>query len=167
MVECTAEDGLLVLTQTDIRRDGQWVDKSFLVLEAAFRAGATLLSRKVICRKPVGHSSSTRAAYTHLLVLGRGRKLDPAWPEVVPDVLGDGGPVTWTRGLGLYASFACIDIVRRYTPSNTIVDPFCGEGMVLACANARGMRAIGVEKNKKRAERARRLRVEGATILKG
>jgi hypothetical protein len=167
LVERTPEDGLLVLTQTDIRRDGRWVDKSFLVLQAAFAAGATLLSRKVICRRPVGHTSSARAAYTHLLVLSRGLLLDPARPEVVPDVIADGGPVTWTRGLGLHASFACIDVVTRYTASRTVVDPFCGEGMVLACANARGLHALGVEKNGKRAERARRLRIEGGVVRKG
>lgn len=167
LVEKLPDDGLLVLTQTDIRREGRWVDKSFLVLQAAFAAGATLLSRKVICRRPVGHTSSARAAYTHLLVLSRGLTLDPARPEVVPDVIGDGGPVTWTRGLGLHASFACIDVVTRYTGSHTIVDPFCGEGMLLACANARGLHAIGVEKNGKRAERARRLRIEGGVVRKG
>ncbi|MBM4281095.1 MAG: SAM-dependent methyltransferase [Deltaproteobacteria bacterium] len=167
LVERTPEDGLLVLTQTDIRRDGRWVDKSFLVLQAALSAGATLLSRKVICRRPVGHTSSARAAYTHLLVLSRGLLLAPARPEVVPDVIADGGPVTWTRGLGLHASFACIDVVTRYTASRTVVDPFCGEGMVLACANARGLHALGVEKNGKRAERARRLRIEGGVARKG
>jgi len=167
LVEKTPADGLLVLTQTDIRREGRWLDKSFLVLQAAFAAGATLLSRKVICRRPVGHTSSSRAAFTHLLVLGRGVVLDPARPEVVPDVIGDGGPVTWTRGLGLHASLACIDVVTRYTASTTIVDPFCGEGMLLACANARGLAAIGVEKNSKRAERARRLRVVDGVVRKG
>jgi hypothetical protein len=167
LVEKMPEDGLLVLTQTDIRREGRWIDKSFLVLEAAYRAGATLLSRKVVCRRPVGHTSSARAAYTHLLVLSRGRTLDPARPEVVPDVIADGGPVTWTRGLGVHASFACVDVVTRYTASSTIVDPFCGEGMVLACANARGLHALGVEKNGKRAERARRLRVVDGVVRKG
>jgi hypothetical protein len=167
LVEKLPDDGLLVLTQTDIRREGRWIDKSFLVLQAAFSAGATLLSRKVICRRPVGHTSSARAAYTHLLVLSRGVVLDPARPEVVPDVIGDGGPVTWTRGLGLHASFACIDVVTRYTASRTIVDPFCGEGMLLACANARGLHAVGVEKNGKRAERARRLRIDGGVVRKG
>jgi hypothetical protein len=167
LVDKTPADGLLVLTQTDIRREGRWVDKSFLVLDAAQRAGATLLSRKVICRRPVGHTSSARAAFTHLLVLGRGLQIDGSRPEVVPDVIGDGGPVTWTRGLGLHASLACIDIVTRYAPSTTIVDPFCGEGMVLACANVRGLGAIGVEKNSKRAERARRLRVVDGVVRKG
>jgi hypothetical protein len=167
LVEKTPHDGLLVLTQTDIRREGRWIDKSLLVLQAAAAAGAVLLSRKVVCRRPVGHTSSSRAAFTHLLVLSRGRVLDPGRPEVVPDVIGDGGPVTWTRGLGLHASFACVDIVTRYTSSRTVVDPFCGEGMILACANARGLGAIGVEKHGKRAERARRLRIEGGTVRKG
>jgi len=54
-----------------------------------------------------------------------------------------------------------VDARDRNAPaSNTIVDPFCGEGMVLAVANAFGFDAIGVERNRKRAEKARRLKLE-------
>jgi tRNA G10 N-methylase Trm11 len=41
--------------------------------------------------------------------------------------------------------------------ATTIVDPFCGMGSVLAVANAHGLAAIGVEKSRRRAARARKL----------
>jgi len=40
-----------------------------------------------------------------------------------------------------------------------ILDPFCGVGTVLAVANRLGLDAVGVEKNRKRAEDARALTV--------
>ncbi len=163
MVEKLPDDGFLVLTQTDIRKSGRWIDKSFLVQSAALSAGAVLLSRKIICRKPAGSTSTSRAAFTHLLVFSRGALLlDPLRPEVVPDVLADGGAITWTRGLGERAALACVDVVVRYASSHTIVDPFCGEGMVLAAANHRRRRALGCERNGKRAEKARHLVIKKA-----
>jgi DNA modification methylase len=73
----------------------------------------------------------------------------------------DVGTLTWTRGTGSETARRCLELVRRYAPaSTTIVDPFCGEGMVLAVANALGFDAIGIERNRKRAEKARRLTLE-------
>ena len=46
------------------------------------------------------------------------------------------------------------------TGSRTVVDPFCGLGSALAVANALGMDAIGVELSRKRAEKARELKVQ-------
>ncbi len=153
------DDGLLALIQTDVRKDGLWVDKSSLVNAGVVAAGGILLARKIICRRPPGMTSTKRAAYSQLLVFGR-KAFDAALPDTVPDVLPDGGPVTWTRGVGLYAARAAIDVVKRFAPTTTtIVDPFCGEGMILAVANERGLHAIGVERHKKRAEGARLLRV--------
>ena len=154
-------DGIAIVTQTDIRRAGRWVDKSTLVVEAARVAGAELLARKIVCRRPPGTVSSARAAFTHLLVFGRGVVLDPALPDLVPDVMVEVGTLTWTRGTGSETARQCMELVRRYAPATTtIVDPFCGEGMVLAVANALGFDAIGVERNRKRAEKARRLTLE-------
>lgn len=160
IVEHTPADGLAIFTQSDIRKDGVWVDKSFLVHEGARAAGGVLLARKVICRRPPGTTSSARAAFTHLLVYGRGRILDPALPDVVPDVLADPGPTTWKRGLGQKACEACLQMIQRHArATHTIVDPFCGEGMTLAVANAMGLSAVGVERHRKRAETARKLQL--------
>ncbi len=156
-------DGIAIVTQTDIRREGRWIDKSTMVVESARVAGADLLARKIVCRKPPGTVSSARAAFTHLLVFGRGLTLDRTLPDLVPDVMLDIGTLTWTRGTGSETARSCMELVRRYAPlSTTIVDPFCGEGMVLAVANAHGFDAIGVERNRKRAEKARRLELEAA-----
>ena len=151
------QQGLLVLVQTDVRRDGAWVDKSALVTRGVVDAGGVLVMRKVVCRRPPGSTSSKRAAVSHLLVYSRA-PLDPGLPDVIADVIVDGGPVTWTRGVGLYAARAAVDIVARHArATRVVVDPFCGEGMILAVANERGFGALGIERHKKRAELARRL----------
>lgn len=161
--EKTPVDGLLVLTQTDIRKDGRWIDKGFMVQHALVDSGMTLLARKVICRRPTGSVSSARASFTHLLVWSKGLLIEGSRPDTIPDVMPDGGNVTWTRGLGEKAALACVDLVKRYAPASlTVVDPFCGEGMVLAAANHRGLGAIGCERNTKRAVKAGRLIIKKA-----
>ena len=157
LMRCCDDGGLLALFQTDVRRDGLWVDKSAMITRGVVEGGGVLLMRKIVCRRPPGTTSSKRAAYTHLLVYGRG-PLDTAFPDVVPDVIPDGGPVTWTRGVGLFAARAAVDVIVRHARgTRVIVDPFCGEGMIPAVANERGFDAIGIERHRKRAEAARRL----------
>ncbi len=48
---------------------------------------------------------------------------------------------------------------RAHVRRRTVVDPFCGHGTVLAVANALGLDAVGVELSRKRAQKARSLRV--------
>lgn len=45
----------------------------------------------------------------------------------------------------------------------TVVDPFCGEGSVLAIANAVGLSSLGLEKSAKRARQAETL--DGTALL--
>ncbi len=162
LIEKTPPDGLLVLTQTDIRREGRWIDKGFMVQQALEGTGAFLIARKVVLRRPNGSVSSARAAFTHLLCFSKGILIEGARPDTVPDVF-EGGNVSWTRGLGERACLACVDLVVRYAPaSRTVVDPFCGEGMVLAAANLRGLGAIGCERNIKRARTAEHMVIKKA-----
>lgn len=159
-------EGLAIFVQTDLRKDGAWIDKSALVAAGAARAGAQLLCKKIVCRRPPGSRSSAGASFSSLLVYGLGRVLDPALPDVVPDVIVEPGPPTWVRGLGRDACAHAVRLVQRYAPAaHTVVDPFCGEGMTLAVANALGLRAIGVERNRKRAEKARTLVIAPEAIV--
>lgn len=159
-------DGLAVFVQTDLRRDGAWIDKSALVAAGAARVDAQLLCKKIVCRRPPGSRSSAGASFSSMLVYGRGMVLDPALPDVIPDVIADPGPPTWVRGLGRDACAHAVRFLLRYAPTTTtLVDPFCGEGMTLAVGNALGMNVIGVERNRKRADKARALQVAPEAIV--
>lgn len=60
--------------------------------------------------------------------------------------------------MGTRAAEVAMHAIRTMSPSTrTVVVPFCGIGTALAVANAHGYEAIGIEKNRKRAERARTL----------
>jgi tRNA G10 N-methylase Trm11 len=57
--------------------------------------------------------------------------------------------------MGSAACETAIRFVLGHTACRTIVDPFCGQGSILAAANAHGLDAIGVELSRRRASRAR------------
>ncbi len=150
-----ADDAVAVFFQTDVKRDGRWVDKAHLVSSGADRAGAHLLWHKVVCRAPAGVTTFGRPAYAHLLCLSRGLRLPPG--RSTPDVLPRLGEMTWARAMGREPCEAVARFLLSDTGCRTVVDPFCGVGTMRAVANAHGLDAVGVELSQKRAERARRL----------
>ncbi len=159
------DDGVTIFFQTDIKVEGTWVDKAYLVQKAAERAGHALLWHKLVCRAPAGMTTCGRPAYSHLLCFSRGIRADVA--RSTPDVLPAPGQVTWTRGMGTEACALACRFILEHTPTRTVVDPFCGHGTVLAVANELGLDAVGVELSRKHARRAERLTAPGLRLRKG
>ena len=150
-----ADTGVAIFFQTDIKWDGGWVDKAYLVQRGAEAAGSRLLWHKVVCRSPPGTTSFGRPAYAHMLCFSRELRLEPG--QSSPDVLPGLGAMPWPRAMGTAACEAVCTFLLAHTEARVVVDPFCGQGTMLAVANARGLDAVGVELSGKRAERARNL----------
>lgn len=174
--ELMPEGGRVIFMQTDTKvelapgRYVEWLDKGFLLQCAARRApNVRLLWHKVASYDPVNSTARSRggglskARYSHLLCFCRGdfseRHDGPA--ASVPDVLLRGG-TTWVRGAGARCCLALCRYAKR-SGFTQIIDPFCGEGLLLAVANHCGLDSIGVEMSRKRAETARRL--DAAALL--
>lgn len=155
------DDDVAIFYQTDVKLDGRWVDKGFLVSLGAERAGSSCLWHKVICRAPAGITTFGRPAYAHLLCFSRNARLEKA--QSFADVLPRLGDMTWARAMGLEACDAIASFLLKHTNTRTVVDPFCGVGTMLAVANENGLDAIGVELSAKRAEKARELTLKPRT----
>jgi hypothetical protein len=153
-----ADEAVAVFYQTDVKREGCWIDKGFLVQRAAERTGSRLLWHKVVCRVPPGTTTFGRPAWAHLLCFSRALRLEPR--QSTPDVLPRAGAMTWPRAMPVEACVAVARFLVAHTACRAVVDPFCGLGTMLAVANAHGLDAVGVERSPKRAERARRLTVD-------
>lgn len=155
------DDGVAVFYQTDVKRDGAWIDKAHLVHRAADDTGHPLRWHKVVCRVPPGAVAHGRPAYAHLLCFSRGVAHDLA--RATADVIPTLGAMSWSRAMGLDAARVAVRFIRTHTASHTVVDPFCGVGTALAVANEAGLHAIGVELSSRRARRARSLTVAQLT----
>jgi hypothetical protein len=148
--------------QSDIKHEGEWIDKGALVTRAAEEAGAKVLFHKIVCRRPPGTLTMGRPGYTHLIAVSRAMKC----PDVlsIPDIINDVGRQPWIRAMGIRAAAHAVRFARDQVGARTIIDPFCGVGTVLAVANAMGLDAIGVEKARKRSEQARLLAVKTSEL---
>jgi hypothetical protein len=151
----TPDDGVTLFYQSDIKVDGTWVDKAYLCQKAAENLGHELLWHKVLCRAPAGVITMGRPAYSHLLCFSKKFRVDISKSQ--PDVLPDLGEKTWERGMGLNACLLIGKFLSEQTKTKTLINPFCGQGSMLATANAFGLNAIGIEKSPKRAEKARQI----------
>jgi hypothetical protein len=154
-------EAVAIFYQTDIKRDGRWIDKGHLIQCAADDAGAHCLWHKIVCRKKPGTTTFGRPAYGHWLAVSRALRLSPA--TSTPDVLPELGEMTWSRAMPMEAAIGSCVFLKEHTNCSVVVDPFCGRGTMLAAANSYGFDAIGVELSKKRAKKARNLVVEPPT----
>lgn len=153
----TPQNGVTIFFQSDIKWEGTWVDKAYLIQKAAESLGQELLWHKIFCRFPPGTATFGRPAYSHMICFSKDVRVDisRAQPDVIPDL----GEKTWERGMGLEASMLASKFIINQTQTRTIVHPFCGEGSMLAAANYLGLDAIGIERSPKRSARARQLQV--------
>jgi len=151
------DDSPAIFYQTDVKHDGRWIDKSFLVAAGAERAASHLLWHKIACRSTPGTTSFGRPAYGHILCFSRTLRLEAG--QSSPDVLPTIGEMVWPRAMGSAVCASIIDFLIKHTNTRRVVDPFCGHGSILAAANARGLTALGVERSRKRVEKARALSV--------
>jgi hypothetical protein len=161
VIRWTPPEGRAIFYQSDIRHEGVWIDKSYLVLRAAEEERAHLVWRKVVCRKPPGTIARGRPSYSHMLCLAR--RVPPPAERPGPDVLPDAGAMPWSRAMGETACRVACRYLREETATTLVVDPFCGRGTVLAVANAMGFDALGIDLSAKRCRAARAYRLDAPT----
>lgn len=155
----TPDQGVTIFYQSDIKKEGSWVDKGYLCQKAAESLGHSLLWHKIICRVQPGQATFGRPAYSHMLCFSKGLRLhdlSKSTPDVIPDI----GDKSWERGMGLTACSMIAKFIAEQTLTKTLVHPFCGQGGMLAMGNQFGLNTIGIERSPKRAELARILRVD-------
>lgn len=157
VIDAVPAESAALFFQSDIKRDGAWIDKGALVTRAAEDAGACILFHKIVCRRPVGMLTYGRPGFTHLIAVSRVMRCPDVLP--IPDVIADAGAQKWVRAMGVRAAAHAVRFAREQVGATCVFDPFCGVGTVLAVANALGLDALGVEMSRKRAEQARALRV--------
>ncbi len=155
VVDAVPDESAALFFQSDIKRDGAWIDKGAMVIRAAEDAGARVLFHKIVCRRPPGMLTYGRPGYTHLIAVSRAMKCPEVLP--LPDIITDAGRLPWVRAMGVRAAAQAVRFAKEQAGAKTIFDPFCGVGTVLAVANTLGLDALGVEKSRKRCEQSRTL----------
>ena len=77
----------------------------------------------------------------------------------VPDIFYRGA-MLWPKGIGLDSCFVGVMFLKSVVNAIGIIDPFAGQGTVLAMAAAVGLPSIGVELSAKRCRKAQNLVIQ-------
>jgi hypothetical protein len=162
VVNAVPDESAALFFQSDIKRDGAWIDKGAMVVRAAEDAGAHVLFHKIVARRPPGMLTYGRPGFTHLIAVSRAMKCPDVLP--LPDIITDAGELKWIRAMGVRAAGHAVRFAKEQVGAKVIFDPFCGVGTVPAVANALGLDAIGVELSRKRCEQSRVLIVNQAEL---
>lgn len=162
VVDAVPDESAAVFFQSDIKRDGAWIDKGALVIRATEDAGARVLFHKIVCRRPPGMLTQGRPGFTHLIAVSRAMRCPDILP--IPDVIADAGRSLWVRAMGVRAAAHAVRFARDQVGAKLIFDPFCGVGTIPAVANALGLDALGVELAKKRCEQSREQVVKSSDL---
>jgi len=158
VLEAASDDCVSIFYQSDIKNQGTWVDKGFLCQKAAESLGHQLLWHKIVCRHEAGRVTYGRPSYSHILCFSKKMKvqnLARSTCDVIPHI----GKQTWARGMGIEAALMIAKFVKEETPTRTLVNPFSGEGAMLAAANFYRLDAVGIERSPKRCKKSQRLSV--------
>lgn len=161
VIRWVPDGGVAIFFQSDVRHRRVWVDKGYLVMRAAEEEGASLWWHKIVCRAPAGTVSFGRPSYSHMLCVSRApvELAERRRPQPGPDVLPDAGTMPWSRAMGVEACRVACSYLRAHTDSRVVVDPFCGQGTVLAVAESMGFESIGVDLSARRCKSARSLTI--------
>lgn len=157
-MDCVPDEGVAIFFQSDIRHEGLWIDKGYLISKAAEMAGMATIFHRIVCYHPPGTTTFGRATYAHFL--GFARVWNPVKPRAYAHVIPQGGPKPSKKSMGMDICLDACRFVASQTSTRTIVDPFCGFGTVLAAANACGLDAIGVDLSVRMCRRARGLQID-------
>jgi hypothetical protein len=151
-MQVARDDCPAIFYQTDRKSNGAIISKAFLCHSAAERLGYRPLWHKIVLRREVGATDLFRPTYTHLMAFSKDCPPGKASPDVIQC-----GRMIYENAMGLNAAILAVTFAGKF--SNTIIDPFCGRGTVLAIANAYGYKSIGVDILPEQCEKARTLKI--------
>lgn len=151
-LEAVKPTGYCVFLQTDRKKAG-WIDKAYLIADEAEKADVKMLWHKIALRVDVGKKDIFRPGYSHMLCFSKKGTVGPLLPDVVAR-----GSVTYKHAFGLDAVRLVIGYLKAQGVKH-VVDPFVGSGTTLAVANEAGLKATGLDIDKKQCAAAAKLKL--------
>jgi len=149
-MEAVKDTGYVIFLQTDRKQKG-WIDKSYIISDAACELKIPMIWHKIALRQNVGTSGLFRPTFSHMLCYSKKGKVGPVFPDVL-----ERGSVTYENAFGMDAVTAVLEYVKKQG-AKTVVDPFVGSGTTVALANKMGLKGIGVDIDPKQCKKAEQL----------
>lgn len=153
----TNPDGYAIFIQTDRKKNGQWIDKSYYLTKSAKSQNFNLIWHKICLTRPVNSTDLHRPTYNHVLCYSRSGRPGASLPDVVESKTGDKLYKNGTSLSALKLVMTFLTGVTKRLPNADIWDPFVGQGSVPYMANKYGFNSIGIDIDENQLEKAEEL----------
>lgn len=137
-IDAVKPKGYVVFLQTDRKHHG-WIDKSYLAIDEALKAGAKLIWHKIALRVQPGRRDLFRPGYSHMLCFSKEGKVGTLLPDVI-----ERGEVAYTHAFGMDAVKMVVEYLKGQGIRH-ITDPFVGSGTTLRVAGSMGLNSTGID----------------------
>ena len=161
--ECANKNSIFFFLQTDkYNKDPpMWIDKMFYISQIAIEHGFLPFCKKIIINdfKP---NDSSRSVYTNLYGFMKvDKNIYKRNPEFMRDEIIYNGNKTWINGFAVNAVDLCVRFIKKNSRVKDyyIIDPFIGEGSLLAVSDLYGVRSIGIDIEKEKVESSRKMKI--------
>lgn len=150
--ESLNENGIIFFYQTDRKYKGEVIDKKSIISNVFFRLGYKNIFSKIVLKQEPNTINLFRPTYTNLFAFSKNVKSGKTTADVI-----HAGKMIYKNAMGLNACRVSIDFIKTKIDTDTIIDPFCGQGSVLKISNDMGFNSIGVEILKEQCDKAKKL----------
>jgi hypothetical protein len=153
----TAESGVSLFYQSDVKIEGEWLSKSYLCQKAAEELGYAQIFHKVIGRVMPDMTTFGRPSYSHILAFSKSFRPNPS--TSTPDIISHVGEKVWERGMGINAAVMMAKFLKEVVQTDYVLNPFCGRGTMLAALEYFEISSLGIERSPKRAQWAKEIKL--------
>jgi len=138
LFRATPDKTPVIFYQTSRKYKGTLVDKIHYISMCAESFGFDMVWKKIILKQKPGSINLFRPTYSEMACFGRRVRPGKCSADVI-----NKGKMIYPNAMDLNACQVAINFIKK--DFNTILDPFCGMGSILAIANVFGLNAIGVD----------------------
>ena len=136
-------NNFIIFLQTDkiAKKRGLWLDKSHIILSIADKFDFNLVWHKTVLYS----DSESYPQYMHYLCLSKTKKNEDFMKKYSSPSVILGGNKIYKNSFPMYFLNDAINFIKKEGKSKTVVDLFCGSGIVLAMANYFGLNSLGID----------------------
>jgi hypothetical protein len=148
-----SQDGIIIFYQTDRKHKGFNIEKKTLISQEFKLMGYDNIFNKIVLKQQPETVNLFRPGFSNMFGFSKAAKSGKATPDVLY-----AGEMVYKNAMGFKAGKLAIDFISSQGDTDTIVDPFCGQGSILKLANDNGYNAVGVDIVQEQCNKALKLR---------
>lgn len=159
--KASSKNSIFFFLQTDKynKEPPMWIDKMLYISQVAMKYKFYPFCKKIIIND-FKQNDSSRSIYTNLYGFMKiDKHIYKKNKSFMKDELLYNGNKTWINGFAVNAVDLCVNFIKRNSkvPDYYIVDPFIGEGSLLAVCDLYGIKSIGIDIEKEKVKVAKEL----------